>query len=187
MTRLLAAAAVLLLSNPRARADDIAPPPSDCPPGAVGASSHLGEWCRPATCTTNADCAAGQTCRPGALCVEHETGTLGAHQQNAPYTRDVVRGPDCNACAAPAHCLSGNLCNGVPSAGQPPMDHVITHGVEDHQPAPTSQATGADDGGCSTAPRATSALALLSVALVAVAAAARRRPRYGGGPTRSRE
>ena len=63
------------------RADDIGPPPSDCPRGSVGHSSHSGEWCAIQPCQSDADCknmvashrTVQGTCESTSLCVAKKT------------------------------------------------------------------------------------------------------------------
>lgn len=73
--------ASIFASPAELRADDIGPPPSDCPRGSTGTSSHSGEWCSVQTCQSDADCKKmyvdhGQvegTCESTSLCIGKRT------------------------------------------------------------------------------------------------------------------
>src|ERR1700679_4366304 len=58
----------LALTPTTARADAVGPPPSNCPAGTTGTSCHGGSYCELSTCTTDTDCASGQTCQPRSYC-----------------------------------------------------------------------------------------------------------------------
>jgi hypothetical protein len=91
-----------------ARADAIGPPPSRCPPGAIPESSHVGEYCYPGTCASNADCERGQICVQQPLCIEPMTG----YSRGGPMTVDHVVttcGPD-GGCPPGAACQSELRC-----------------------------------------------------------------------------
>lgn len=72
-----AAAASIFGAGADLRADDIGPPPSDCPRGSAGQSSHAGEWCSVQACQSDADCkkmfvdhgTAEGTCESTSLCI----------------------------------------------------------------------------------------------------------------------
>lgn len=65
-----ALAALLLLSGSRhARADVVGDPPPDCPAGSVGSVCHGGPFCRPVTCTADAECSDGGTCQDVMACI----------------------------------------------------------------------------------------------------------------------
>ncbi len=89
-----------------ALADAIGPPPEKCPPGAIGESSHEGEWCQPSTCTI--DCPEGRKCRPGVgLCVTSTEVPCGGLYpvEMEPCTTTIIEahGP----CAADSDCAKG--------------------------------------------------------------------------------
>jgi hypothetical protein len=162
-----------------ARADEVMPPPQNCPPGAQGESSHQGEWCQPHRCTGEAQCRPGQVCREAGLCVQVTTQTRGERWGGGEYTEERVMGTGtCDACAAPATCLTAKYCFASdaiparpgPTKAQPqqpptPMDRVIVRGVDE------------DDDGCSTtATRSFGGLAL-GILFVAAAFLAKRRTR----------
>lgn len=89
-------------------ADKVPPPPEECPPGATPATNHGGPYCRPGTCTTDADCEGGNVCQEQALCIA--TDTYSARKGQA--TRQVAEGV-CNnggSCASPATCQSAKRC-----------------------------------------------------------------------------
>lgn len=75
-----------------ARADAIDGPPA-CPPGAVGRSSHSGQWCEPAVCASDADCAStGGHCRAYRVCTRHASippGGLGQFRDPPPSPDEV--------------------------------------------------------------------------------------------------
>jgi len=50
-------------------ADVVGPPPPSCPAGSQGESCHGGPYCRPWTCTSDADCPGSRACRSLPLCV----------------------------------------------------------------------------------------------------------------------
>ena len=76
-TALTGSALALLALTSVARADAIMMPPP-CPEGSTNAFCHGPATCRPRTCTTAAECAAGETCASRALCTEiHLCGGLG--------------------------------------------------------------------------------------------------------------
>ena len=131
MTRAMSALALLGLvsaTHSQARADAVNAPPEDCAPGAVGRTSHSGQWCAPTTCTTDADCTPANigyqrgehryACRDAALCVQDETYVPGGRNPDrTPRTRPVARGACVGGgCAAPARCERAMRCVDVASA-----------------------------------------------------------------------
>lgn len=74
----VALALTITLSSSIASADAIMGPPTDCPPGAAGVSSHSGAWCEVTSCTSDADCTASRwdkkelVCASASLCVREE-------------------------------------------------------------------------------------------------------------------
>lgn len=161
-----------------AHADDIGPPPTACPPGARGESSHLGEWCEPHPCSDDAQCGPGKVCREAGLCVRTETGNMGSYHGNLPYTRQLVEGSgSCDACPAPASCTRAKYCyppGAAPSTpptptttqppAQQPMDRAVSRGVDEDEGCRVG--TGAPLGG----------IAAGILVLVAALASRRRRP-----------
>ena len=163
-----------------AHADDIGPPPSDCPPGARGASSHDGEFCVPHECTADADCGAGLVCRAGRLCVRTEEVQRSRHHGGGTYTRRTVGGTgSCDVCAAPAACVAGRYCQRPGSEAatttattatttttstQQPMDHAVARGVD-------------EDDGCRVGSGAPAGGVAAGVLVLGVAALASRRRR----------
>ena len=93
----------VLASARTARADEISPPPSDCAPGTIAHSSHVGEWCEDTSCETDAQCDAEQVCREVAACVD----TPGA-RATGPSTVDSPRGSS----AGPGRPVYGTCFDG---------------------------------------------------------------------------
>lgn len=109
---LLAGALVSLLPCV-ARADAIDGPPSDCPPGSIGDSSHDGSWCTPTVCERDEDCEKQAPvsarkrrfrCEEAALCVEHTRSDR--WRGNGIEERDIAR----RACAADGSCVRPEQC-----------------------------------------------------------------------------
>jgi hypothetical protein len=116
----------LLAGSRTASADAIMGPPEDCAPGAIGRSSHAGQWCTPTTCNEDADCAAlGEreaiyggsvnvyTCGAIDLCVRTETyqpgGRRGYVENEALPTREIAS--SCTpSCEAPGTCTHVKRC-----------------------------------------------------------------------------
>jgi hypothetical protein len=121
-------ALALVAGSRTASADAIMGPPDDCAPGAIGRSSHAGQWCTPTTCNEDADCAALSdrqaiyggpvnvyTCGAIDLCVRTETYQPGGRGA-------FLRGPDeplptreiatsCTpGCEAPGTCTHVKRC-----------------------------------------------------------------------------
>lgn len=181
--------ALLLLAATPAAADDIGPPPEDCPRGSVGTSEHAGEWCAATTCTTDGDCTlqglraqgldhvgalAPMVCREAPLCVIEEEYQLGGLWPDEPPTRTrrIARGacvdgrcPAGGDCGATRRCVPREGPRATPAADQPST-------AADPREA-------ADEGGCAVgSPGASGPWAALAlVALVTAAARRRRRPR----------
>lgn len=66
----LASMLVAIACSAVARADVVPPPPSDCPDGSTGQSSHIGPYCSPLLCDNDQQCLDGTTCRTLKLCIE---------------------------------------------------------------------------------------------------------------------
>src|SRR5262245_44352945 len=96
--------------SPGAAADAVMPPPDNCPPGSVGEASHNGPWCRPTTCTTDADCdklrtyeqpAVPRVCREQPLCIESRTEpNRSGWRSREPITRQLAL----STCSSGASC-----------------------------------------------------------------------------------
>jgi MYXO-CTERM domain-containing protein len=124
LARVALAASVLLVARD-SLADVVMPPPDDCPPGSVGHSSHLGPYCAPTTCNTDADCKnqgswhhrdKGRTlvCEDGlALCIEQKDFTRWRGRPDAGKNMRPVAVSACDrggACASPAVCETARRC-----------------------------------------------------------------------------
>ncbi|MCB9594999.1 MAG: hypothetical protein H6719_19940 [Sandaracinaceae bacterium] len=145
MRRSLAAALLSLSLASPAAADDLAPPPEDCPRGSVGTTEHAGEWCTATRCASDDDCtpaglrrqgvdqyhaAGAMVCREVALCVLEESYTLGGLWPDEPptATRRIARGacvdgrcPAGGECGAERRCvLASEPAPAAPSAAPPP-------------------------------------------------------------------
>lgn len=122
-----------------ASADAIDMPPTDCPVGSVGVTSHAGAWCDATTCSEDASCIAyrstlqgpmSYTCEPSVgLCVVRESytegGLRGATSPAPTRTRDVA-GRSCTSdadCSAPASCVIASRCVPMPH----PVTGVLVH------------------------------------------------------------
>lgn len=163
-------------------ADAIMGPPDDCVPGAVGRSSHAGQWCTTTTCNADTDCAGmaereamwggGErhtyACRVIDLCVRTETYNLGGRRRSDDHssstgTREIAT--SCTpSCDAPASCTHEKRCvrNVVapPPAPTPPPatpPSTITQGSA--TPAAASSETSSD--GCAISPGGASGPALV--------------------------
>ncbi len=112
--KLRLAAAVLLAASTEpalALADDVPPPPTDCPPGSEGRTGHEGEACVATTCANDGECTGGKRCLEQALCVRVQTGKAGRHQ--AAFSRPVasrVCEPGKAACLDGAKCETAKRC-----------------------------------------------------------------------------
>ncbi len=119
---------VLLGEHGRAHADAIMGPPEDCVPGAIGRSSHAGQWCTTTTCNADADCAGiadreamsgrgerhNYTCRAIDLCVRSETYQLGGRRSYTDPARNTgtreIASSCTPSCAAPGSCTHEKRC-----------------------------------------------------------------------------
>lgn len=89
-----------------------AAPPTDCPPGSVGKAEGQNTWCEPSICETEAQCAAGQVCRPVALCVQ--IGTLEKKDGGPSLAQDKNAGNKLMAvgrCGPDQKCPENTVCN----------------------------------------------------------------------------
>jgi len=121
-----------------AHADVVMGPPRDCPPGAVGDTSHNGPWCRPTTCTSDAECvgvgarfdqqAPARVCREQPLCIETRSErSQSGWSHGKPFERTLAHGV-CAAgstCTAPASCETVKRCvEPATPAAEPPAPAV---------------------------------------------------------------
>jgi hypothetical protein len=95
-----------------ARADAVISPPKNCPPGAIGDTSHNGPWCRPTSCVDDDDCKKElrwndkrpRVCVDQALCVEQRSEkSRSGWSHGTPFRRAIAHGE----CAADASCKIG--------------------------------------------------------------------------------
>ncbi|MGC4113998.1 MAG: hypothetical protein QM765_04930 [Myxococcales bacterium] len=182
MIRLLAVVAALLTLAPGlVRADVLGPPPTNCPAGAKGRTSHSGPHCVPATCENG--CEAGFACKPTDLCIAQRQGATRVGR----YTFETVRGPcGANRTCAEGTCETREVC--VPSAAAPVepagRDAAVEVAATPAQPSATPDAQVQEDKKLGTETRkpaacatgtSEGALALaLPLALLAVVALRRR-------------
>jgi len=95
----VAAVAVLVAGGVgSARADVVMPPPTNCPDGARGRTSHSGPHCAPWTCERG--CEEGKVCRPVGLCIAKRQG---ANRRGGRFEFEVVTG----TCKAGEACANG--------------------------------------------------------------------------------
>ncbi|MBX3188851.1 MAG: hypothetical protein KF819_17665 [Labilithrix sp.] len=89
--------------------------PDDCPPGSIPKSEGSAQWCEPSVCDSDAQCRAGEVCKPMPLCVQ--IGTIvpaGATTARATGERLVAthrcgadkRCPDTTTCSEKSRCIS---------------------------------------------------------------------------------
>jgi MYXO-CTERM domain-containing protein len=150
-----------------ARADVVGPPPTDCPSGSVGASTHSGPYCAPADCHTDMDCTGGATCQPMAVCIAQQAcGGNGSFVDVGLYP-DGGAIPACTVDAMHGFCGVGAICS---MGGACPTRTVCY--------APPS-ATPPASGGCrcQVGAREAGGLTVVGLAGLALVIAARRRRR----------
>lgn len=107
----LGACALLLCTvlAARTRADVVEEPPS-CPAGAAPNTSHMGQWCEPDPCATDADCAA----RGGGRCTEWRLCTRRARIPSGGIPRpDEPRPPDYECEVVFGSCAPDGTCDGT--------------------------------------------------------------------------
>lgn len=154
--RLLVVLAVFALA-PGARADDVEPPPRDCPAGTRGRSSHSGPHCAVVPCES--PCPAGLSCVDHGFCIERVA--CGHIRDEGDCFIDHVVG-ECDAAGACARgtCATHRVCLG-PSA--PPAAPPAP------TPAAAAPAAAETSGGCAAQPGrgGSGALAVLALVLVA--------------------
>lgn len=98
------AAAALAAAPTAALADVVGMPPTDCPAGTRGSSSHCGEYCYAPRCSDDLDCEEGETCEVRELCVV----TLRCESSGGPYSQEAVEG----TCEGGGACSDGS-CESV--------------------------------------------------------------------------
>ena len=135
-----------------ARADSVPPPPSDCPPGAIGETGHNGPYCKPKGCTSDAECTdrlgydkRPRACVPLAICVEErKESSRSGWSHGTPITRRFAHEAcdDDGACKV-GSCEKGNHC--VVTDDEPPA-LPATHAPPTG--ATTAGSTGAPAKGC---------------------------------------
>jgi hypothetical protein len=106
----------LLFVSP-ALADDVPPPPTDCPPGTTGDTGHEGPHCIPLNCSADADCKDGKVCQELPLCIEEQMLTPGRSRTPNKYTfayEACAIGGKCSNSAA--ICTAGKRCVAPTSA-----------------------------------------------------------------------
>jgi hypothetical protein len=111
--RVLAICAAAALWSGAAYADAVPPPPDNCLDGTEGATCHGGEYCAPAGCAQDADCAAGKVCQDRQLCLGTIDCTGGFSDPDAgPFLSDRITGTCAGGvgCDAPAMCTTLKVC-----------------------------------------------------------------------------
>ena len=101
---------LLLLLVGIARADAVDDPPTDCPNGSEGTTSHSGTWCEPTECSQDADCpTAGKPCVPevGLCVVVTENVPCGGLQPDSAEPCTFTRREATGTCATSADCSEG--------------------------------------------------------------------------------
>jgi MYXO-CTERM domain-containing protein len=115
----IAALLLALFAAHDSRADAVDGPPSSCPPGARGESSHNGPWCQPTTCKADTDCGKSTSswsknvCHEQPLCVETRSeGSRSGWSFGTPITREIAHGvcDSSGACPSPASCQTAKRC-----------------------------------------------------------------------------
>jgi hypothetical protein len=121
---------VVALRASSARADAVPPPPTDCPPGKVGTTSHGGAhcvdappkncppgWrgvaggnCMVAVCGADNQCDPGQVCRDQSLCMAEETEYYRGPPPEHPHVFDVPVGICVEHAVCNARCKPGKVC-----------------------------------------------------------------------------
>lgn len=102
-----------------AHADAVPPPPTDCPKGAIGDTSHVGTWCRPTTCTDPDKCRQPfvgskekQTfrCEKVGLCISTSSAM---HPRGSPVIRREIASKTCSSdsdCSGKEKCVTEDRC-----------------------------------------------------------------------------
>jgi MYXO-CTERM domain-containing protein len=175
MSTMVLTFAIALVSS--ASADRIQGPPHDCPRGTRGMADHLGPYCTPIACTSDADCEGPAVCGEVALCSEVVTGSAGRGDVERSRT-EVFASCDGAATCERGECNRTRVCVSSP-AGEPSMNEPIEapamNEPEMNEPAigePStneSAATNESDSSCSAGPAGAGlAVALGIVALLFV-------------------
>jgi len=160
---------LVLVAAPVAMADDVPPPPEDCPSGARGQSDHWGEVCGPFRCRDDDDCAGryvppGRVCREASFCVEEKDYT--SHRGHS-GTYEVFQGAcDASGACGTGECERARYCVDPDDPLEPAAAMTSTRATERESPATSESPTDeSEESGCSAARGASgsSALALLLV------------------------
>jgi len=146
----------------------------DCPVGTKKKTEGPNEWCEPVVCLTDAQCGAGEVCKPVPLCIEIGTVKNAAGQDAG--QRLMARqhcGPD-RACPSSTTCLDGSRCISKAEADKLGLLAPAPSASAAAPPAPSDKKCGCSVVG---APSSSGAIwaSLACAALGAVAIAARRR------------
>lgn len=149
-----------------ARADVIGAPPTDCPSGTVGSSTHSGPYCAPATCHNDMDCTGGATCQPMAICVAQQPCGGNSSFVDVGLYPDGGAIPACTVEAVHGYCGVGAIC----AMGGMCQTRMVCY-------APPSAPTTSGGCHCSVGAPAASGLAVAGLAALAVVIGARRRRR----------
>lgn len=169
-------------SGGAAHADAVPPPPSDCPPGAIGETGHNGPYCTPKACTTDAECSdrlgydkRPRTCTPLAICVEaRKEPSASGWSHGTPITRRFAHEAcgDDGACAV-GSCERGHYC--VLATDAPPDRSATT--APPTTSAPTAHSpVGAAPKGCGACDAGSADGAAWLAISAALALRLRRRP-----------
>jgi len=140
-TVVITAAAIVLAAWP-ARADEVPPPPTDCPDGTTGDGNHCGQVCLPAACESDSDCRQG-TCQSRDLCLEDvRCGRYTGGYPTTLVTGVCGGGAPCSTgtCRQQRVCVRGAPAPSVappPSGPQAPSDPQAPSGPQ----APSSSTT----------------------------------------------
>ncbi len=98
--------ALAALSSYPVHADVVGPEPATCPDGSVPSTCHGGPFCYPATCSSDADCDEGETCKDASLCTEpFDCG--GGWGGSAPSTNVLAA---CGSGCAKGTCSTLKVC-----------------------------------------------------------------------------
>lgn len=113
----------LLLGVGIALADEVPPPPADCPYGTQPDASHAGPHCALATPCTSDSCPGGMACMSSDYCVL-DVPCGGLHGRGEPPCTEAHVTGVCGAagaCSGGAHCVHHPVClyTSVPSAAAP--------------------------------------------------------------------
>lgn len=99
---------LLLFGAGVASADVVSPPPTDCPEGSEGESSHGGPYCAPTDCGfSGTACEAGSTCATRPLCIV-ESKSVSRGGTNT--VKHVVGPCGANGACAKGTCSTLSVC-----------------------------------------------------------------------------